>query len=106
MPSSNYFYEAGAVQQNTKDGPVRVIEGEFSANDAKKIPQDLCIKIAHALNFFDTAYIPHDADIDEVQKHAQWMQDHSVYGGGIILGLVESVRKLKELKEKCEKGLI
>jgi hypothetical protein len=42
----------------------------------------------------------------EVEKHAKEMQDNSVYGGGIILGLIESSRKLKELREKSNQNII
>ena len=106
MSTSGYFYEAGAVQQSTPNGPVRVIEGEHSALDAKKIPQDLCIKITHALNFFDDGYMPSDDDLAEVEKHANEMVNGSVYGGGIILNLVHYCRLFKELKAKYEKKLI
>ena len=49
---------------------------------------------------------PPDADLDEVEKRAKEMQDTCVYGGGIILGLVESCRKFKELKTMYENKLI
>ena len=106
MYNNKYFFEAGAVQRYTDNGPERIVECEASGLDAKKVSGDLCIEITHALNFFENGYVPSDADLDEVEKHAKEMQNNSVYGGGIILGLVESCRKFKELKTMYEKKLI
>ena len=106
MYNNKYFFEAGAVQRYTDNGPERIVECDTSRLDAKKVSNDLGIEITHALNFFENGYIPSDVDLDEVEKHAKEMQNNCVYGGGIILGLIESCRKFKELKEKYEKKLI
>ena len=106
MPKNNYFYEAGAIQEYTENGPVRVVEGEHSACDARKVPQDLCIKITHALNYFDNGYMPSEADLAEVEKRADEMIDNDIYGGGIIKGLVDSCRMFKAYKEMNEKKIV
>lgn len=106
MQGDKYFFEAGAVQRHTDNGPERVIECDTSGLDAKKVSDFIGIEITHALNFFENGYAPSDADLDEVEKHAKEMQNNCVYGGGIILGLVESCRRFKELKEKFEKKLV
>ena len=104
MNPDKYFYENGAIQRYTGNGPERIIECETSALDAKKIPQDLAIKIVHALNYFDSGYVPMDSDMEEVEKHATQMEYNSVYGGGIIMGMLHSCRMLKDLRERASNG--
>ena len=106
MNENNYFYEAGAVQEHTSNGPIRVIEGEHSARDARKVPQDLCIKITHALNNFDNGYIPSDEDLAAVEKRAEEMIDQDIYGGGVIKGLVDACRRHKAYREMYEKKIV
>lgn len=106
MFNNKYFFEAGAVQRYTDNGPERIVECVTSRLDAKKVSTDIGIEITHALNFFENGYAPSDSDLDEVEKRAKEMQDTCVYGGGIILGLVESCRKFKELKTMYENKLI
>lgn len=45
-----YFVEYGALQERTADGPVRVLECDTSAMEARKVPEEFARRICEALN--------------------------------------------------------
>ena len=99
--TAKYFYEYGAVQERTENGPRRIIECERSGMDAAKIPDELGQDIVDALNVVDTGAVNRlvgisESDLHEVEQRAKEMQDRSVYGGGIILTIVNEIRVLAE----------
>ena len=99
---AKYFYEYGAVQERTENGPRRIIECERSGMDAAKIPDELGQDIVDALNVIDTGAVNRlvdisESDLHEVEKHANEMEDCSVYGGGIIKLMVHEIRRLGEI---------
>ena len=91
---AKYFVEYGALQANAK----RLIECDTSANPPVKITEDFAREIADALNNHEAGasldYIPSQADLDELEKHARYMEDHSIYGGGVLLAIIASYRRL------------
>ena len=52
---AKYFYEYGAVQERTENGPRRLIECETSALEPKKVSEDFARTICAALNRQDAA---------------------------------------------------
>ena len=91
---AKYFVEYGALQSSAK----RLIECETSALPPVKITEDFARKIADALNNHEPGaslgYIPHEADLDALEEHAKYMQDHSIYGGGVLLSMIADYRRL------------
>ena len=63
---NKYFYEYGAVQEKTENGPRRIIECEGSANQPVKISQELGCKIAVALEKLETAQFVRDANSAQI----------------------------------------
>ena len=99
---AKYFYEYSAVQERTANGPRRIIECEHSGMDAVKIPGELGQRIVDALNVIDSGAVNRlvsisESDLHEVEKHANEMEDCSVYGGGIIKLMVLEIRRLGEI---------
>lgn len=91
---ARYFVEYGALQANAE----RLIECDTSANPPVKITEDFARKIADALNSHEPGasldYIPSQSDLDALEEHAKYMQDHSVYGGGVLLSMIADYRRL------------
>ena len=50
VKTPRYFYEYGAIQELTPEGPRRVIECNISALPAVKISEAFALKIVDALN--------------------------------------------------------
>ena len=97
---SKYFVEYGALQANAK----RLIECDTSALPPVKITEDFAREIANALNSHEPGasldYHPTDFDLDEVERHAEYMIDHSMYGGGIIKAMVEDYRRVNAARRR------
>ena len=91
---AKYFVEYGALQANAE----RLIECDTSANPPVKITEDFARKIADALNSHEPGasldYIPSESDLDALEEHAKYMQDHCIYGGGVLLSIVADYRRL------------
>ena len=91
---ARYFVEYGALQANAE----RLIECDTSANPPVKITEDFARKIADALNSHEPGasldYIPSQSALDALEEHAKYMQDHSVYGGGVLLSMIADYRRL------------
>ena len=91
---AKYFVEYGALQANAK----RLIECDTSARKPVKITEAFAREIADALNNHEPGaaldYIPSQADLDALEEHAKYMEDHCIYGGGVILSIVASYRSL------------
>lgn len=91
---AKYFVEYGALQANAK----RLIECDTSALAPVKITEDFAREIAAALNSHEPGasldYVPSPSDLDALEKHARYMEDHSIYGGGVLLAIVASYRRL------------
>ena len=102
---AKYFVEYGALQANAK----RLIECDTSALPPVKITEDFARKIAVALNNHEPGasleYIPHEADLDALEEHAKYMQDHSIYGGGVLLSMIADYRKLLADRQKTISGM-
>lgn len=96
---SKYFVEYGALQANAK----RLIECDTSACPPVKITEDFAREIADALNNHEAGasldYIPSQADLDALEEHAKYMQDHSIYGGGVLLSMIVDYRKILEKRK-------
>lgn len=91
---AKYFVEYGALQANAK----RLIECDTSALAPVKITEDFAREIAAALNSHEPGasldYIPSESDLDALEEHAKYMQDHSIYGGGVMLSMIADYRRL------------
>lgn len=91
---AKYFVEYGALQSNAK----RLIECDTSANPPVKITEDFAREIADALNNHEAVasldYVPSQADLDALEEHAKYMQDHSIYGGGVLLSMIADYRRI------------
>ncbi|MBQ2628478.1 MAG: hypothetical protein IJG13_02255 [Kiritimatiellae bacterium] len=103
---AKYFVEYGALQANAK----RLIECDTSANPPVKITEDFAREIADALNNHEAGasldYIPSQADLDALEEHAKYMQDHSIYGGGVLLSMIADYRKLLADRQKTISGMV
>ena len=101
---SRYYVEYGALQNGAK----RLIECDTSALPPVKISEDFARQIADALNNAQghcLDYIPSEADLDELEAHAKYMQDHSIYGGGVLLSMIVDYRKLLADRQKTISGM-
>ncbi len=91
---AKYHVEYGALQANAK----RLIECDTSALPPVKISEDFAREIADALNNREPGatldYMPSESDLDALEKHARYMEDHSIYGGGVLLAIIASYRRL------------
>ena len=91
---AKYFVEYGALQCSAQ----RLIECETSALAPKKISEAFAREIADALNNREPgaslSYMPSESDLAELEKHAKHMQDHCIYGGGVLLLMVADYRRL------------
>jgi len=95
---SQYYVEYGALQK----GAERLIECYTSALPPVKITEDFAREIADALNNAQghcPNYIPSAADLDKLEAHAKYMQDHSIYGGGVLLSMIADYRKILEKRK-------
>ena len=103
---AKYFVEYGALQANAK----RLIECDTSANAPVKISEDFAREIADALNNHEPGasldYIPSESDLDELEEHAKYMQDHSIYGGGVILSMIADYRRLLANRQTTASGMV
>ena len=102
---AKYFVEYGALQANAK----RLIECDTSALAPVKITEDFAREIAAALNSHEPGasldYIPSESDLDALEEHAKYMQDHSIYGGGVMLSMIADYRKLLADRQKTISGM-
>jgi hypothetical protein len=91
---SKYFVEYGALQANAR----RLIECDTSALPPKKITEAFAREIADALNSHEPGasldFHPTDSDLDEMERHANYMIDHSMFGGYTLLAMVQDYRKV------------
>lgn len=91
---AKYYVEYGALQANAK----RLIECDTSAHPPVKISEDFAREIADALNNREPGatldYMPSESDLDALEKLGRYMEDHSIYGGGVLLAIIASYRRL------------
>ena len=91
---SKYRVGYGALQANA----MRLIECDTSALPPKKITEAFAREIADALNSHEPGasldYHPTDSDLDQLERHAKYMIDHSMYGGGALLAMVQDYRNV------------
>jgi len=96
--ADRYFYEYGALQERTPEGPKRLIECNSSALDARKIPDWLASKIAAALNRLE----PADDQSGVSDEEKQTMLDEMVTKGLSVetmdrahfLALLDALRRM------------
>ena len=96
--ADRYFYEYGALQERTPEGPKRLIECNSSALDAVKIPDWLASKIAAALNRLEPA--GDQSGVSDAEKQA--MLDEMVEKGLSVdtmdephfLALLDALRRM------------
>ena len=95
---AKYFYEYGAVQERTANGPRRIIECRRSGLAACKIPDELGQDIVAALNIQWTGAVDElagisEADLKELEQSAGKMQD----SGEILSKIICEIHKLGEM---------
>lgn len=92
---AKYFVEYGALQANAQ----RLIECDTSSCPAVKISENFAKRIAYALNKCEPdaeVMCPSETDLDMLEEHAKYMQNHSIYGGGILMSMIKDYRWLRK----------
>lgn len=80
-----YFVEYGALQESTADGPVRVLECDTSAMEARKVPEEFARRICEALNRMEKDREPPKMDDKDLEE--------------LVLGVLHGERNVFQLTE-------
>ena len=80
-----YFVEYGALQERTADGPVRVLECDTSAMEARKVPEEFARRICEALNRMEKGREPPAMDNKSLEE--------------LVLGVLHGERNVFQLTE-------